>query len=889
MRKILSLVLLLTLVYLNTSAQQVNPIGGLQTQNWVKYQMKVDSGFRLPLDTLISALQFSEAYKNGTKYYKGSDGYWHQVIASVTGNPYGTVGNAIIGVSGSTISYPFVRDSTGRGVHHIVNGDNSWTLYGDSIPVHILPPLFFVAPGDTVLGVDTLHHNYNAGFILGLPISGTPGNGQTLIFNSTAQTWGFGAGGGGSSLPLVDNQILFQNSTTATKQAGLNLSYIPASTTVYDSLPANSTLLAGTSSVNTWYVQQNHAATIAPTTNGLIDLGIGGTNDWKTVHARNLQSSATATVSAATADSIKLQINGVNQVVLYPSGQLQLNSYTGGAFGSTAVNGLGVDASGNMVTTPNTSSASNVFTSTLTNTTNLTSSALLFASYLTTGNIVEVTVSGTFVPTTASSVITLTSSVPTTMGTSVSTPVGSGTILSGSAYLAGLVTTASSTTVVFQCVPSSTGTNIFAFKYSYSQSAIGTMSTSPGTLTLTSTAGTQGGSQSTTLTWANLGSNAITIPAPTGYVVSLNNTTWASSQTISSPGASGSQTIYYALASSNSAGPVNATSTIACTALSLTAPVALNGTVSAAASLSVSPSTLTLTSITGTQGGAQSTTITGSGLGSNLVTIPAPPTGYVDSIAGSTWLTTSRTITPSSGNVSQIVYYALASGNAAATYNTTTTITDAGAGVSGAVLTLNGTTSTSGSTVYAFDFSLTSHAAPSGFTNVFGNPTTSVLTGTSNGVTISTVATANWSGYSGAGSDDTYGMTGSTISYFPDSVLYRSLFTYSGSTHLSDSATMGLSKPQFTASGLTPGQSYTLKVASSASSAYGFTCNNVLRAEGNPTYGVLISNNIGDVRNNTTQYYLITGIIASASGTINIYTNTTSGQQIFWTNGITLQ
>jgi hypothetical protein len=414
-----------------------------------------------------------------------------------------------------------------------------------------------------------------------------------------------------------------------------------------------------------------------------------------------------------------------------------------------------------------------------------------------------------------------------------------------------------------------------------------TMSATPTTLTLTSTTGTQGVSQSIALSWTNLGTNAITIPAPTGYVVSLNNSSFSTSQTISSPGASGLQTVYYALASSNSPGTFDQTSTIVCTALSLTAPVTLNGTTAGIPALSASPLTLTLTSMTGTQGAADSTTVTGSYLGSNVVSVSFP-TGYVYGLTIGSMSTSAVTITPSSGSVSQKVYYALASGNTAGTYNTTSSITCSGAGVSAVTVTLDGTTSAS--SVYAFTLSLSSHTAPSGFVNVYGNPNAAVLSGTNNGVTLSTVAKANWAAYSSNGSSDNgYGLTGSSISYFPDSALYNSFFTYSGASHTADSASQGLSKPNFILSGLTAGQSYTLRVASTASSSYGFTCNNVLRAEGSTTQGVLISNNIGDVRGNTTQYYLISGIIASSTGTISIWTFTTVGQQIFWTNAIKIQ
>src|ERR1700753_3938524 len=71
-----------------------------------------------------------------------------------------------------------------------------------------------------------------------------------------------------------------------------------------------------------------------------------------------------------------------------------------------------------------------------------------------------------------------------------------------------------------------------------------------------------------------------------------------------------------------------------------------------------------------------------------------------------------------------------------------------------------------------FVFMTTSHAVPGvGRTAVFGNPNTSVVTGTSGRYSITTVATANWPGFSGSCSYDNLGMLGAT--FFPDSVFYR--------------------------------------------------------------------------------------------------------------------
>lgn len=70
---------------------------------------------------------------------------------------------------------------------------------------------------------------------------------------------------------------------------------------------------------------------------------------------------------------------------------------------------------------------------------------------------------------------------------------------------------------------------------------------------LTSTAGTQGGSASWTAAWSNWTAAADTITAPSGFVVSLDNSTFAGSVKLTTSGTSGSASVYVALASANTA------------------------------------------------------------------------------------------------------------------------------------------------------------------------------------------------------------------------------------------------------------------------------------------------------------------------------------------------
>lgn len=81
-----------------------------------------------------------------------------------------------------------------------------------------------------------------------------------------------------------------------------------------------------------------------------------------------------------------------------------------------------------------------------------------------------------------------------------------------------------------------------------------TLSVSTGTLSgFTSTAGTQGASKNYTLTGSQLTGN-ITVTAPSGYVVSKDNSSFAGTQTVTPSGGTISQIIYAALAAANTNG-----------------------------------------------------------------------------------------------------------------------------------------------------------------------------------------------------------------------------------------------------------------------------------------------------------------------------------------------
>lgn len=109
-----------------------------------------------------------------------------------------------------------------------------------------------------------------------------------------------------------------------------------------------------------------------------------------------------------------------------------------------------------------------------------------------------------------------------------------------------------------------------------------TLSVSPTSLSgFTSVAGTQGSSQSYSLTGSQLTAN-VTVTAPSGYVVSKDNSSFAGSQTVTQSGGTVSQTIYSALAAANTANTYSGNVTNASTGAT-TKNVSLSGTTSSSA------------------------------------------------------------------------------------------------------------------------------------------------------------------------------------------------------------------------------------------------------------------------------------------------------------------
>jgi len=175
----------------------------------------------------------------------------------------------------------------------------------------------------------------------------------------------------------------------------------------------------------------------------------------------------------------------------------------------------------------------------------------------------------------------------------------------------------------------------------------------------------------------------------------------------------------------------------------------------------------------------------------------------------------------------------------------------------------------------SFNFS-NSPVSVSGWTNMAGQPGNQVITGTSGGVRLSSVATANWAPYSGATSYDGGGVN--AAGFFNNAAVSVNNWHQYGDP----AATYNVSKPQLQASGLTAGASYTVKM--SGSNAFNLDANPcAYTIVGASTYGPISVNLNGTASNGAT----FSGVIPDASGSIKIYVNSVANtSQLAQINGL---
>lgn len=333
-----------------------------------------------------------------------------------------------------------------------------------------------------------------------------------------------------------------------------------------------------------------------------------------------------------------------------------------------------------------------------------------------------------------------------------------------------------------------------------------TLAATPNTLTCTSVINFQGIAQSYLLTGSNLGINNVVVTAPSGYVVSLDNSAFAGLVTVIPSAGNVNIVIWVALASSNSIpGSKNGAVTNVVSGVP-TVNVTCTGTV-AGPSISASPNVITnLNSVIGSAGIAQSSIITFANLTSNIiVTTFSPVEISLDNITFS-----GSTITISTASPKTIYMRESASAPAGAVGGSINLIAT-GASTS---ITVSGTVSSIIVHDSAmFNTSLGTISGGTGWTNLSGDPgsagsirTTSVTNGTTT-FGINTVATTNWTAFGGANAFANNGIN--VAGFFPAAVTFQNYYqAYNGVPHDSTHA-------QFALTGLNIAKLYTISVSGS--------------------------------------------------------------------------
>lgn len=167
-----------------------------------------------------------------------------------------------------------------------------------------------------------------------------------------------------------------------------------------------------------------------------------------------------------------------------------------------------------------------------------------------------------------------------------------------------------------------------------------------------------------------------------------------------------------------------------------------------------------------------------------------------------------------------------------------------------------------GDLLAAFNFNETAQSV-SGWADVSGNPHTGVRTGTQNGYSVSTIATARWSSFASITSHNTNGEAGGT--YFPATVMQSFMFNYSVSWSTSANNNLRIS-------GLTSGQLYSIEISGSWNTAITGS------VDASPT-AVRVNNGSAQTYNandNTSTGLIVTGT-ADASGYIELWVGGVSG------------
>jgi len=291
------------------------------------------------------------------------------------------------------------------------------------------------------------------------------------------------------------------------------------------------------------------------------------------------------------------------------------------------------------------------------------------------------------------------------------------------------------------------GTDTSATDFTVATGTEPTLGVSPVSLTtLSSIQGAAGTSQSYTVTGSNL-TGAITVTAPVNFEVSLDNTDFAGTQTISFSSGSVSRTMYVRIQSTAPLGSVSGTVTHSGGGATIQ-NLSVSGTVASNQPL-LTLSTTSLTGFSALQGSAstsKSYTVSGVNL-SGAVTV-TPPSGYEISTNNSSFVATSISLTPSGTTLGATTLYARIH-SSASVGTVSGQITHSGGGATSQNLSVSGTvtayTPGQASDVYwNFTTDTPTSGVPAGVT------VGAVSQGNNNGTTPMLTTTAASSGYAGA-------------------------------------------------------------------------------------------------------------------------------------------
>lgn len=217
-------------------------------------------------------------------------------------------------------------------------------------------------------------------------------------------------------------------------------------------------------------------------------------------------------------------------------------------------------------------------------------------------------------------------------------------------------------------------------------------------------------------------------------------------------------------------------------------------------------------------------------------------------------------------------FYALSTGNVTNGYQFSY-LNGLKVSASDAVTTTTTSTTTTTTTIAPpageakFNFAATNAYSEPGFVNIVGNPSLGVLSGTQNGITVSSV-TSNWQSFQGVGSSDDDGMSTGSFDEFPANTVRGFWQNYSLAWTDSDSYNLEIT-------GLNIAKTYTIKIIGSIKTSVNSNVTSTYRCVGNgdeetPEVETL------DCVDNTLTYTSFTGIAPDGTGRIRLSVNLTA-------------